>query len=253
VAIPGLAADDIRRAELPWEVREASGLAVAGENAVLLHNDETGAIYTLDLGDLRVAARSGNPDLAGDFEGIAVWRGDVYLSSSEGDLFRFAPGEDPAPPAYRWKGGVRTGLRGRCEFEGLAALDDLLLLPCKRILPSGDDNTLLIYAYAPDDERLQRFLVLPRSEVPGAEKFKVTALEADAKHLYVLSDRQVIRIDRADRSTRVYKLSKKRHPKPEGLAVMPDGRIVVVDDRKKKASHVTVYAGLHALEEVRED
>jgi len=240
-------------AKLPPELREASGLAVAGENLLVAHHDESAALYIIDLTTLTVIARSGAPDYPGDFEGVAVAPEGLYLSTSAGDLFRFTvtrSGE--APPSYRMSQKIPTGLGPLCEFEGLAATDGLLLLPCKKPIARGDDDMLRIYSYAPAEGRARSFLSLPRSRVPGAKTFRPTAIEVDGRTLYILSNRQLITVDRESLDSHVYKLSKKRHPKPEGLTVLADGRLVIVDDRKKKKTHITIYASVDELREVRD-
>ena len=74
---------------LPSSLHEASGLAVAGQESVYLHNDEEGEIYRFNIrsGSIIKLASISWPPIKEDFEGIAVITGSIYMMTSDGELF----------------------------------------------------------------------------------------------------------------------------------------------------------------------
>ncbi|MFT5485007.1 MAG: hypothetical protein ACI9GW_003677 [Halieaceae bacterium] len=240
--------------KLPKYLSEASGLALIQDRELLIHNDEEGLIYSVDVDTMvtRLVASLGSPTIRSDFEGIAIANGDVYLSTSMGLLYRaqnlsLVKNDQHIEPQI-----IDTGLGKTCEMEGLVYLEGLLLLPCKTAYVAEHKEKLLVFAYSLAERTTQIIIEIPTADLEGLKKVQPTAIDIDREHYYILSGHRLIVIDRELTTTRVYALPKKRHTKPEGIAVLSDGGLVIVDDNKKGKSRLTYYKGLHALKEKRE-
>jgi uncharacterized protein YjiK len=140
---------------LPASLRELSGLAVDGRGRLFGHDDEHAIVYQIDHQEGRFVKRFGlgRPVAAGDFEGI-VWIDDeVVLTTSDGDLYIAAEGDDRQAVPYRV---VRTGLGKLCEIEGVEWNPDgrLLLFACKRPRAEHLKGTVSILAWSLDHRML---------------------------------------------------------------------------------------------------
>jgi hypothetical protein len=240
---------------LPKYLREASGLDVISEHMLLAHNDEKGKIYRLDLETETVAqvAAIGKPAIRDDFEGIAADGSRVFLITSKGMLYII---EEPAvlSPATTEKHivnakRVSTGAGRYCEIEGLHYEAGILLLPCKTVLTPGDKGHLIVLAYELNSGRLSTLIKIPKPSIPGIKKLNLTAIDATDNHYYIVAANRLVLIDKQSRQTRTFKLKKSLHQQVEGLAVMPDGSFVLVEDNRDGISRVSQYQSLDQLEE----
>jgi uncharacterized protein YjiK len=242
---------------LPSELTEVSGLAVAGPDSVFTHDDEFAIIYEFRLRDghvLRTFAL-GRPTIEGDFEGIATAGAQVFLVTSDGLIYAAEAGDNGARVPYRV---YDSGIGPRCEVEGLSqapTAGDLLLL-CKRLRNDPDDTRLEVYLWHIGAERAEAapFLSLPLDtlldEADQAE-FRPSGLEWDpaARHLLVVSgrNRMVLYLDPSGKLLDRKRLSGERHPKTEGITILPGGRLVLADEGSRtREGRLTVYKGTNA-------
>jgi len=237
---------------LPSELTEVSGLAVAGPDSVFTHDDEFAIIYEFRLSDghiLRTFAL-GQPTIEGDFEGIATAGEQVFLVTSDGLIYSARPGKNGKRVPYRV---YDSGVGPRCEVEGLSqapTAGDLLLL-CKRLRNDPDDTRLEIFRWHIGAERAEPrpFLSLPFDglidEHERAE-FRPSGIEWDParRHLVIVSarNRLVLYLDPSGGLIERKRLSGDRHPKTEGIAIMPDGRMVLADEGSRtREGRLTAY------------
>ncbi|MEM8798733.1 MAG: hypothetical protein AAGF15_01500 [Pseudomonadota bacterium] len=260
--------DPIAQFDLPRELREVSGLAVLDENTVVAHDDERARIFTINLqtGSSALWLQFGKKPVRGDFEGIARLRGFVYLMTSRGALWSArAPGADEALPVIREDAELtqqKTGLAKICEVEGLSAAGTDLAIVCKawtgrkRKIPR---NHIRLFIFEPDAKGGQAQAlrpVKPDERCQAGKRFAPSALvrgsDSAAATDYIMglaAEDFRLWISRAPLKTyQTIKLNKTRHPQAEGLAVMPDGRIVIVDEQEKgDGGLLTVYPPLNTL------
>jgi hypothetical protein len=237
---------------LPSDLTEVSGLAAAGPDSVFTHGDEYAIVYEFRLGDghiLRTFAL-GEPTLEGDFEGIAAADGMVFLVTSDGLIYAAKPGKNGKRVPYLV---YDSGVGPRCEVEGLSEAPsphDLLLL-CKRPRNASEKKRLEIYLWHIGSERAEAtpFLSLPFDglidERERAE-FRPSGLEWDPvkRQLVVVSarNRMVLFLDPGGRLIERKRLDGERHPKTEGIAIMPDGRMVLADEGSRtREGRLTAY------------
>jgi len=237
---------------LPGFLREASGLAVYDEQYLLTHNDEKGDIYRLTIADKSVEKliSIGTPTLNKDFEGIAIDGDTIYLATSTGKIFQVQSSginilrQRLEPKIYD------TGLKGICEIEGLFLLDGNLLLPCKTALTDDHQEQLVVFSYDLATGITSEHLTIALAQLPGIKKTQLTAIHVSAENYYIISMNRLFVIDRDSKNIRIFNLPKKYHTQPEGIAVLQDGSIVIVEDSSEGRSRLTHYPGLHALKEV---
>ncbi|WP_265570149.1 SdiA-regulated domain-containing protein [Sphingomicrobium nitratireducens] len=227
---------------LPATLKEVSGLAVAGPNSVFTHNDEHAIVFEVDIRrgrTLRVFAL-GDPTIEGDFEGIAAAGDLLFLITSDGLLYETRPGRHGDRVDYRV---FDTGIGPRCEIEGLSQAPerDHLLILCKRFRGDEGAKRLDIYRWAIGGQRrletetpwlsVPLDAIMPEDQQDG---FRPSGLEWDAStgRLLIVSarDRMMVAIDEKGEPVATVRLAAGRHPHTEGIAVMPDGRVVLADE-----------------------
>lgn len=235
---------------MPNELREISGLALLANGRVLAHDDEVGRIYEIDpkTGVIeRRFALSGSP--RGDFEGITVAGDDIYLLQSDGWLFKFqiAPDGDEAPYER-----FNTQLGKECEFEGVAYEPDSsqLVLPCKKVHKNKSlKHDIVIYkVMLPLSKPLRTtVMTIPVDDVLDANHWKEISpsdiaidpvtrnyvlVAAREKALVIVSpDGQLLRAEALPPG----------HEQAEGVAVTPDGILIISDEATRTPAAITLY------------
>lgn len=240
---------DIPQWELPNSLREASGLAMLNETQVLIHNDEKGFVYLVTLPEQRIdrLAVLGEKRIKDDYEGIAIQDDRVYLVTSLGMLYK-ASGLNAATLDQTLVPEIIDTRFGEvCEIEGLAIEGDRLLMPCKTPLTDEFTDQLVVFYYSIDDGATGVHLAISEDQT-GLKNPQPTAIEVTDSHYYVISGNRLLTIDKTTSTVSRYKLPRKRHPQPEGIALMPDGSIIIVDDMRRGIGRLTRYSGLDQLE-----
>lgn len=247
-----LAKDPVQQFFLPPGLSEISGLAVASAETVYAHNDEYGIVYEIDLRQEKVikAFALGRPTVKGDFEDIAV-RGDyVYLLTSDGRIFEAPKGEHRKRVHYNV---YDTGVEDRCETEGLAngPTEDEFLILCKKPHQAALKERLVIYAWNLRDHlpTVKAWLDVPLDglvEELDQATFHPSAFvwrrETSALLIFSAKNHIAIETHQQGRLISRTRLRKDLHPQPEGLALMPDGRLIVSDEGQRGRGKISVYA-----------
>lgn len=219
---------------LPDGLSEVSGLAQAGPASVFAHDDERAVIHEIAVDGGRTLRRFalGRPPARGDFEGIAVDGGRIYLIASDGRLLAARPGADGEHVPFE---AHDSGVGAYCEVEGLAAGTEpgRLLILCKR-QRDGSSGRLLVFAWSPGHPAVPWRDMDLGGALGDAGSFAPSGVEFDPAQgrLIVLSarDRRMLVLDRGGRIAALRRLDPRRHPQAEGIALMADGRLVVADE-----------------------
>jgi len=237
---------------LPKGLSEISGLAAASATSIYAHNDEYGIIYEVSVTDGAVlkAFALGRPTARGDFEGVAISGGRIYLLTSDGRIFEAPVSDHGARAVFNV---YDTGLSGKCEFEGLttgAAPGDFLLL-CKRSAPELPDAAINIYRWNLEDRRQP---AAPWASIPlknlltedEARAFLPSAIERRATDgaLIIISAANGMMVEVTQSGALVHKrsLGQSAHPQAEGVALLPSGAVVIADEGARRGpGRITVY------------
>jgi uncharacterized protein YjiK len=248
---PGLDASNAVRWHLPKRLDEISGLALSADGRLFAHDDELGVIYRIDWqqGRLTKAFSLGDPPPRADFEGIAIAGGNFYLVTSDGVLYRTTEGDDGAHVPYE---RFVTGTGARCEIEGLAydARRAVLLLGCKAPRAAALKGRVAVFAWSPERRTIDApaSFSIPEKSLAGpldAAHFNTSGIEMsrDGLHLYLLAGRQraLAEVDLDGGVVAVTRLPAKQHRQPEGLAIGPDGELIVADEAGGGRATLAVY------------
>lgn len=246
-AATGGDADGVRIVMLAETLREISGLAVAGPTSVVAHDDEQAVVREVAIEDGRIL-RSFRFGDRGDFEGIAADGSRIFVIASDGRLSSFAAAPDGATVSPET---VDTGAGESCEIEGLslAPQPGRLLILCKEIRGRGNRGRLLIFAWDIAARRLTPFVDADLSDGLGENRrgFAPSGIDWDAsrRRIVIVSarNRLLIELDENGQITAQRVLERLRHPQAEGVAVMPNGALVVADEAGDSGGpgRLTVY------------
>ena len=237
---------------LPRDLKEISGLALTPDGRLLAHGDEWGTVWEIDYRRGVVVKRFtlGHEPVKGDFESIAIVDDRIFLFTSKGILYEFKEGADGAHVDYTT---LDTGLRDVCEIEGMAweASSRSLLFACKDAKEKSLKDSLVIFRWKLDTEKA-RGLSLPRLTVPiaqviganGWDHVKPSDITVDPKSgNYVLvasKDKELIEITPAGKVVASGPLPG-QHDQAEGVAITPDGLLIVSDEGPIGPAVITMY------------
>ena len=243
------------RWELPGRLREISGLAMTADHRLLAHNDEVGVVFEIDYRDGSIVKEFQLADMAdpvaGDFEGIAVADGRIYLVTSSGRLYECPEGAAGQSVLFRV---YATGVGRQCEIEGLAYDEDAreLLLMCKDARSQDLAGRLAVYRWSIDEKRLgaQASVVLPVGDLArriGSTRFQPSGIErhpVSGNH-FVVAARQgaVAEVTPAGEVLAAKRFTAGRHRQVEGIAFAANGALIVADEGGGGRGTLTVYPG----------
>jgi uncharacterized protein YjiK len=246
-----LAARPIARWRLPPELQEISGVALTGDGRLLAHGDETGDVWELDYRHGLVVKRFslGAQVVRGDFEGITVANGTVFLLTSKGTLYEFREGAAGAHVDYRVHA---TGLKNECEFEGIVfdpAINALVFV-CKTVYNTQLHGALVLYRWSLRGDSAPRptRLTIPLADVIGTNGWKglhpsdVTIDPLTGNYVIIASkEKALISITPAGAVVSSRSLPP-GHEQPEGIAITNNGILIVSDEAGQQPSAVlTLY------------
>ena len=234
---------------MPTELREISGLSLLPNGHVLAHDDEVGVVYEIDpRTGIIVKHFKLDGDPHGDFESITTAGSDIYLLESKGVLFKFKDGADASAVPYT---RFDTRLGHECEFESLAyeADSSRLLLACKNVKAQALKGQLVIYRLPlpMTDTSNMSTMTVPMTDVVGTngwKKFQPSdmAIDPTTKNYVLIGSREkgLVEITPGGEVVRSEPLPK-GHNQPEGVAVTPDGILIVSDEATQKPAAITLY------------
>lgn len=236
------------RWQLPKTLDEVSGLALDGDR-LLAHGDERAIVYRLDPSSHRVVDHFslGGPALSGDFEGIAVQEGRVFLTTSDGDVYTAPMGAAGAAVPYQ---RFVTGIGRSCEVEGVAGdgTGEGLLVGCKTARVRALKGRLAVFGWAPGRPAPATLrLAVPEHllGIGGGETVNPSELLRDPAtgHLLLLAARarMLIELSPAGEVVAVARLKRRLHRQAEGLALGRDGALFVADEAAGGHATLTTY------------
>lgn len=246
---------------MPSELRELSGIALAGPGRITGIEDETGNLYEYSLTAKKVE-RVVAFAKSGDYEDLARVGNGWFVLRSDGTLFHYT---GTTTKEYE------TGLGFANNTEGLAydAATKTLLVACKGS-PGNDlpDGKRAIYrlqpgtyraeakpAYVLDEEAIAG--AAPAAESPAKKSNKkgkkggalkgfapsAVAVHPITRHIFVLSARQnaIVELNRAGQLLGAQVLPANLFPQAEGMAFAPNGDLYLATEAGGKADRAAIY------------
>lgn len=257
-----LEAESLSQWRLPNQLREISGLAVTPDGRLLAVADEAAIIFELDVerGRIHKSFAYGDPVLQGDFEGIAVDGGVVYLVTSDGTIVSGREGVNGEQLTYS---SYETGVGAECEIEGLATdrQHGRLLLACKELRRSRSIDDLAIFAWSIADHVLDDSAMITLPMRPILRELRMNRLnpsglvvDAGSGHLLLVAARQraLVELSPDGQLVAVAELPlTTRHRQPEGLAILSDGRLLVADEGGNHKARLGIYRADRAKDAIQ--
>jgi uncharacterized protein YjiK len=231
---------------------EVSGLALTGDGRLLAHGDENGRVYVIDprrgvlLKHFTIGTAEG--EAHADFEGITLAADRIFMVASNGTLYEFAEGVDGERVRYVLH---NTRLGHECEFEGVAfdAGTGFLLLPCKTVGTKDLRDHLVMYRVrlGPGGDSALAPLTIPLGTVIGSNPWKglhisdITVDPVTGNYVLIAAqEKALIEITPSGEVVRAIPLPGK-HGQAEGLALTPDGLLIVGDEATNRKASLTLY------------
>lgn len=248
-----LGEETVSQWRLPGKLNEISGLALTPDGRLLAVDDEIAIVYEVDYvnGGLVKAFAFGNPAAKGDFEGIAVIGGRVFLADSDGRIYLAAEGADGQRVTFDT---VETGVGEFCEIEGLAQSPDgsRLHLLCKQTRKNAAIDGLTVFAWSVEDRRLVRkeFVLLPDLDIRRelrVDRFNPSGITIDAAtgNFVIVAARQraLAEISPDGRLVEAKKfVLSARHRQAEGIELNRGGKLLIADEGGAHKARLAVYA-----------
>jgi uncharacterized protein YjiK len=231
---------------LPQQLLEVSGLALTAEGNLLAHNDENPVISVIDprRGVVTKQFSFGERGFHGDFEGIAVSGGEIFVLESNGKIYRFREGGDGDNVPYTT---IDTKLGKECEFEGIAVdAAGVILLACKNVAKTGPKDQLVIYRW---DSRTSQasMLAIPYSAIIGDNGWKdlhpsdITVEPGTGNYVVIAAqEKALIVVTPAGEVVSSGPLPEKPR-QAEGVAIANNGILYVSDEGSKDPATLTLY------------
>ena len=239
---------------LSKNLREISGLTFTTDGRLLAHGDERAIIYELDIrtGKEKKQFSVGRLTLMQDFEGIAAKKDTIFLVNSSGVLYRFPEGANGQRVSYR---EFRTSLDARYNVEGLAydPATDCLLLACKGFAGAGRDQHKAVYAFSLRTYRLlpePRFLLPLKAITQAAEskEFNPSGIERHPRtgnfFIIAANGNAIVEVTPGGKMVGISKLLKAVHKQAEGIAMAPDGTMLIANEGGGKEGYIVMYQAL---------
>jgi Uncharacterized protein conserved in bacteria len=183
-----------------------------------------------------------------DFEAITIAGKDIYLLVSDGVLYKFREGANNTRVPYTV---IDTHLGRECEFEGLVyeADSSRLVMPCKIVHKKELKGNLVIYRLklGVQDSTALSVVTIPMEDVVGSNKWKdfrpsdITIDPFTRNYVMVGShEKGLIEVTPDGDVLRSEPLPGK-HNQAEGVAITPDGILIISDEATSKPAAVTLY------------
>ena len=234
---------------MPTELNEISGLALTDDGRLLAHDDELARVFEVDprKGVIIKSFMLGK-GLKGDFEGITVVGQDIYMTLSNGLLYKFREGANNSSVPYTTF-DLRLGKE--CEFEGVAYDRDSaqLVLPCKTVKLKHLKDDLVIYKWkiGSKDKAGISMMSVELSEVVGSNKWKkfrpsdITIDPASGNYVIISSlEKGLVVVTPSGEVVRSESLPGK-HQQAEGVAITKDNILIISDEATSKPAAITLY------------
>jgi len=227
--------------KLDLKIKEISGVVWDNhKDEFIAHNDEKGTIFYLDKTTAEIKKEFHFSPTKGDYEDIAMAKGDVYVLRSDGMLYRIVT--DSTTGSQKSFDLGKIELPGPVDFETLYYDQDrnALIMMCKNCA-SDDKKVVSAYAYYPDSigfvtkpvfsidvAQVQKLSPRPTSRFqPSAAR-----IHPVLKKIFILSSasNQLVITDTDGNVEGVYMLAKKLFPQAEGLTFKTNGEMFISNE-----------------------
>lgn len=222
---------------LPKELKDVSGMALAPDGRLFVHEEERAIIHEIDYagGTIVKTFSFGRPAEKKDFEGMAIAGQRFFIINEKGTMLEGREGFNGEGKVFNTHD---TGFGDDCEIEGLAATDAKVLILCRKAERDDYKRYLTIFSWdiatkTPDEDPFLKISLTGEAVPPALAKIAPSGLDVlENGHLLVLSadPKLVFEVTPEGEFTGVWELNKKWHDNPEGIALAPEGYLIIADE-----------------------
>jgi uncharacterized protein YjiK len=244
--------DDIEIVELSSKLKEISGIAFSTDDNLFGHNDEKGTIYQIDpnTGKIIKFFQLGFFGLEEDFEDIEIVDDAFFLITSSGILYQFQEGSNLEKVKFK---EINLEFSSKFEIEGLCYDPEInsLLVACKNYAGKNNKGKRAVYSFSLQNNKLNRIprFLISLKEIEnkyGIKEFFPSAIsrQPETGNFFILSSKgepAIIEINSIGDLVSGGKLSKKRHPQPEGLAFKKNGDLLISNEAVFNSPTIIIY------------
>jgi uncharacterized protein YjiK len=226
--------------KLDLRLKEVSGIIWDNhKDEFIAHNDEKGMVFYLDKNNGGILRDFEFSEEKGDYEDIAMVKGDVFVLRSDGMLFRIVTDSTGKQKSFDLG---KIELSGKNDFETLYYDPDkrALIMLCKNC-SSDDKKVVSAYAYYPDSIGFvnKPIFTIDVAKVEQLSQRETSRFQPSAarihpvlKKLFIISSasNQLVIADTDGNVESVFMLAKKLFPQPEGLTFKTNGEMFISNE-----------------------
>lgn len=248
--------DPLERIKLPKDLKEISGLCWWDDHEVAGIQDEDGFVFIIDTKKEKVEQRE-KFTKDGDYEGIALVGKKLYITRSDGRIFRIKDYDkkDQKTKVYKTPLDYDNDVEGLCYDE----ISNSLLLLCKDRsgLKKHKKHKRSVYAFSLETKELRkkpwmqidtRGLSDFVTEQTGRKKeknFMPSGIEIHPKtgNIFIISSvgELIVEIDREGNLISCSALPKGTFSQPEGITFDPEGFLYISNEGRDGAADILKF------------
>ncbi len=256
--------------KLPSVLYEISGIALYKDNLIACVQDEKGIVYLYDL-DKEEVIKKIKFGKDGDFEGVAVVEGTIYVLKSNGNIYRIKNSEKKDPKVKK----IETPLSAANDCEGLEydEVSNSLLIACKGTASyenhTFDKRSKAIHSLNLDSLKFNTHpaylvdinVILESMELDSYLRFSNKIMEhlnaggnivfqpsgvavhPISNHIYILASvgKLLVVLDRDGRILEMQPLNKNIFRQPEGICFDANGDLYISNEGKGGKGTILVF------------
>ena len=236
---------------LPTRLDEISGLSLSdNDSTILAIQDEDGIVYFIHKETGEIVREESFGD-TGDYEGVELVDGKIFISNNKGDIFHLPLDSLGAQNALRHK----TFLNSDDNVEGLGYLPSkhALLVACKGARKKQKEFRK-IFLYDVDQLSLDTAAYIQLSTAEIAEqmgrkkksnRFSPSAIAShpQTNNLYIISSPALAMLVLNTQGEVLYSGSIDRaiHRQPEGMVIDPEGKLYIANEARDGLAKIHVF------------
>ncbi|PID58970.1 MAG: hypothetical protein CR986_07135 [Ignavibacteriae bacterium] len=244
--------DKPNQIEITSKLNEISGLTLSSKGNIFAVNDEIGIIFELNPNNGKIIKSFSLNNLAikGDFEGITVTKQNIYVITSNGNLYKFNEGENYSAVKFNV---IKLPFSNKFEIEGLfydEELNGLLILP-KEYSGKKYKNSRTVYLYSFENLKVMKTPVFIISLKELKENFGIkdfypsgiTKHPLNGHYLIISAKKEnsIVELSKSGKIISAFKLKEKIHRQPEGITILKDYSLLISDEAAGKKPTLTKY------------
>ncbi|MDQ3194633.1 MAG: SdiA-regulated domain-containing protein, partial [Bacteroidota bacterium] len=229
--------------QLPKDLKEISGMTMTPDGKLFAQQDESAIIYQIDLTNGNIIKKFGLGDfiLKEDFEDIAYANNKFYMLKSSGDIYEFSEVNDKETADFKT---FKTELNHTNDVEGLCFDPETnsLLLACKGVSGTGDNEDKAIYSFSLDNMTLNKTprFILPLSDIK--KMFNPSGIQRNPKtgSFFIISanGNEIIEISKEGSILGKHSLPQSVHIQPEGIVFARNSDLLISNEGKPGKGYI---------------